>query len=139
MPNGAGGGGGIVGVGNTFTGPAETLEIVGDHCYAYSGDVIVAPSNIADTTMLDFQTGNFYVVGTFSFTGQNSGSNDEFLSIALNNNAVFRGRYPSGSARMTEQPVDLILPPYTQVTCKLGVEITQQSMTFVITGRIYRG
>ena len=35
--DGGGGGGGPIGVSNTFTGPAEALEIIGDHCYAYSG------------------------------------------------------------------------------------------------------
>lgn len=136
-PGGAGGAGNPTG--GSFTGPAETLEIIGDHAYAYSGDVTVAAASSATTTMLDFQTGNFYLVGTFSFTGQNTGSNDEYLSIALNNNAVFRGRYPSGTTRISEQPVDLILPPYTQVTVKLGVQTTPASMTFALTGRIYRG
>jgi hypothetical protein len=130
------GGGNPVGGGNP-SGTGTSLNFIGNHVYAYSGDVTVVAGTSADTTMLDFTTGPEYIVGTFSFTGQNTGSNDEFLSISMNSEPVFRGRYPSGSQRVNEQPTDLVIPPYTRVTCKLGVETSNQSMTFVLTGRVY--
>ena len=33
------GGGGPIGIGNSFTGPAETAEYVNDRTYAYSGSI----------------------------------------------------------------------------------------------------
>ena len=34
LDGGGGGGGGPVGVSNSFTGPAEALELIGEHAYA---------------------------------------------------------------------------------------------------------
>jgi len=34
LDGGGGGGGGPVGVSNRFTGPAEALELIGEHAYA---------------------------------------------------------------------------------------------------------
>ena len=133
-----GGGAGNVAGGANPSGTGTSLNYLGDHCYAYSGDVTVPAGTSADTTMLDFTTGSEYIVGTFSFTGQNTGSNDEFLSISMNSESVFRGRYPSGSQRINEQPTDLVIPPFTKVTCKLGVQTSDQPMTFVLTGRVYQ-
>ena len=42
-------------VGGSFTGPAEALEVIGDHAYAYSGEITLASSGGgANTTFIGF-------------------------------------------------------------------------------------
>ena len=36
-----GGGGGPVGIANSFTGPSQQIEIAGDFAYGYSGEIII--------------------------------------------------------------------------------------------------
>jgi len=56
-----GGGSGNVAGGNP-SGTGTGLTYVGDHCYAYSGEITSGTSG--DSTMLDFSTGaNSYIVG----------------------------------------------------------------------------
>ena len=44
LDGGGGGGGGILGVTGSFTGPAQALELIGNHAYAFSGGVQDAAS-----------------------------------------------------------------------------------------------
>ena len=53
-------------VGGSFTGPAEALEIVGDHGLALSG---LFSSNTSTYTMLNFTSGNYYLVGALTCSG----------------------------------------------------------------------
>ena len=136
MPNGAGGGGGgIVGVGNSFTGPAEALEVIGDHAYAYSGAIPISVGSSADTTCLKFTSGNFYsVVKVAWFSGQR-GNAGRFVDILFNDATVYQGAYddvPTG-----RDPIKLIIPPYTEFEFKWGCS-SSTDVTVVIAGRIYR-
>ena len=72
-------------IGGTFTGPSEALEIIGDHAYAYSGSISIPQ---AETTMLEFTTGNHYVVGAFQFQLLQDSANDIFNKVYLNNSLV---------------------------------------------------
>ena len=55
-----GGGQSGFGSGGSFTGPAEALEIIGNHAYAYSGTF---EATTAEQTALDFTSGNYLFVG----------------------------------------------------------------------------
>ena len=122
-------------VGGSFTGPAEALEIVGDHAYAYSGAVAVSGGSSADTTCLKFTSGNFYsVVKVAWFSGQR-GNAGRFVDVLFNNTTVYKGEYddvPTG-----RDPIKLVIPPYTQFEFKWGCSSSTE-VTVVIAGRIYR-
>ena len=67
-------------VGGSFTGPAEALEIIGDHAYAYSG---LKASSTAAANHLDFTSGNYYFVGRLYFNGPvNAGTSGGAASTA---------------------------------------------------------
>jgi len=144
LDGGGGGGGGILGVTGSFTGPAQALEIIRDFAYAYSGIIPVGPT---ETTMLDFQTGNYLFVGTIQFLYASQAdaapADDVFYKMEMNGTSVLQyveTGYASSSSRSPHDPVNIIIPPYTEikVTSEMGTSNTI-NQTVIITGRVYRG
>jgi len=139
MPNGAGGGGGggtIVGVSNSFTGPAEALEILGNHAYAYSGVITISGGSTADTTCLKFTSGNFYSVVEVAWISDQRGNAGRFVDILMNGASVYQGSYDDLPNQRS--PIKLIIPAYTDFEFKWGCS-SSTTVTAVIAGRIYRG
>ena len=130
------GGGGPVGVGNSFTGAAEALEIYGDFGAAYSG---LQPSSGTAFNLLDFTTGNYLFVGelTCYYAAQGSGSDMQF-KVKLNGASI--GQFNiTDSNDLTEFPVPFLIPAYTlfeveQDNLSSGTEPIGVSLI----GRIYR-
>jgi len=132
-------GGGVGGAGNpvggSFTGPAEALEIIGDHAYAYSGSVDVS----SETTLLDFKTGNYYFVGDVYFQGDYGSIGNEVieLQLKLNGTLIMFNKERRDLGQGTDQPFGIIIPPYTEVEGILnGSTTTNFNLNMV--GRIYR-
>lgn len=132
-------------VGGSFTGPAEGLEIIGDHAYAYSGTF---ESTTAEQTMMSFTTGNFYTVGTFTFNGPvriafaGSGGTAAY-QISFNGQVVALGNVDtvtSNTPPAQNQLQEVVMPPYTEVTLTAvcGEDTATELITATYTGRIYR-
>ena len=139
---GAGGAGNPTGA--SFTGPAEALEIIGDHAFAYSGQLQIDTTPV---THLDFTSGNYYLVGEISFIGAtiasdpDAGARTIFL-VTFNDADLFTAKTESVSEDMPQAPVvPIIIPPYTEV--KITVDSNTDTAGMItsvnITGRIYRG
>ena len=123
-------------VGNSFTGPAEALEIVGDHAFAYSG---VKDTSATPTNFLDFTTGNYYFVGAIQPVYLGDSTNNIRWDVKLNGQVVTGGEVSSSRDSSPFQEMLLIIPSYTQVEVSLdnlagGTEEAGVTMT----GRIYR-
>ena len=143
-PGGAGGAGNPVG--GSFTGPAEALEILGDHAYAYSGQFPTSDCQSL-TEMISFTSGNYYFVGQWTVCGavtgnaSETGSIDQFY-LSFNGTKIQSLKTDTGEE---DQPgtftVPIIIPSYTVVVCE-GV-CTLNNVNWLIsqtlTGRIYRG
>ena len=131
-----GGGGGLLGVSNSFTGPSDSLELVGDHGFAYSG--IISNSSSTVIPYLKFTTGNFYFVGEVAFFDSEGGNSDVFMELKLNGAIIVKARY-AGSPNIAnlEQATRVIIPSYTEFEGLLGTDVTQD-LTMSMTGRIYR-
>jgi len=141
---GPGGAGGGLSEGS-FTGPAETLELVGNHAYAFSG---LNVSSATPITVFSFTTGNYYTVGEFQI---NAGYDDDdaaasaaatLATIKFNGTSI--AIIGCGGATPDRRPSSItqavVIPPYTEIECTIdSVDEADQynSMTFV--GRIYRG
>lgn len=134
-----GGGQAGFGSGGSFTGPAEALELVGDHGYAYSGNVGTTSSN---TTMLKFTTGNYYFVGGLEMHG-------DFATIAANTTNIrilMNGSEIVATTNTTQQdstlfdfPIQIIIPSYTEVEVTFAqAQGTTIDMQATLVGRIYR-
>ena len=137
MPNGAGGGGGPVGVSNSFTGVAQALDLYGNFAAAYSGGVSVDNN---ETTLVEFTSGNFIFVGNWRADYFENAGDDVRWVLYFNDSKIqsisSNRNYEAGK----EGPVDIVIPPYTQV------KITAQNITDTSTlelmtsmmGAIYR-
>ena len=135
-PSGGGGGGGPVGFANSFTGPAESLELVGDHCFAYSGEKV---ADTSATNFLKFTTGNYYTVANIQFNYPRDNSDDAIYEVLMNGTVV--QKWLNTGAQNPNQPqnvVPIVIPHYTEVIVRATVASTGRYQIVSITGRIYR-
>jgi len=148
MAIGGGTGGGPVGVGNSFTGTAEALDIYGNHAAAYSG---LFPASTTEQIALSFTSGNYYFIGEVQI---NSAIDDDApqtasqtsLNVKFNGVSIMilgSGGDVAGVAthRSALSNVSKILiPPYTEVVCIIDNDATQADnfASATIIGEIYR-
>ena len=139
LDGGGGGGGGPIGVTNSFTGAAESLELVGNHCMAYSGAFAVNDTN--EHKLLSFTTGNYYSVVDFIFWRRSWEDDDIAFYVDMNGTQVLawigRQSEPNGA----NMGIPLVIPAYTQVEAYVDKQVqSNDSIVGInITGRIYRG
>ena len=136
-PGGAGGAGNPTGGG--FTGPAEALEIIGDHAYAYSGVINDAGgSSSAASTMFNFTTGNYYCVVKLDILTDSKAGENNYVELLLNDSVVYKGIWDDVPAFISSPLITFIIPSYTKVVFKWG-NSSNKNATAIMAGRIYRG
>ena len=130
-------------VGGSFTGPAEALEIVGDHAYAYSG---LEQAYADETTRFDFTSGNYLFVGRLTGnasadpTGLDNG-NITAWTMSFNGTEVLRFKVESDGE---DSPMlgynEIIIPAYTEVkvVSQSNGDSPGRMTSGILTGRIYR-
>jgi len=135
-----GGGQAGFGSGGSFTGPAEALELIGNHGYAYSGQIDLAST---EKTLLSFTSGNYYFVGNwqmlYDWTGFSAGESLGF-TIKLNEVTIVRVELPKSTAEIDSvmREVPLIIPAYTEVEILGDTDAGNIYVSGMLTGRIYR-
>ena len=131
-------------VGGTFTGPAQNLEIIANHAYGFTG---LFAGSTSPKTGFDFTSGNYLFVGTFQYNApvdnDNPGlSNSGTASVNFNGTPVALLKAGDNDASNSPQSVtmDIIIPPYTEVTVIMDSNDTQADRYFSASfaGRIYR-
>ena len=137
-------GGGVGGAGNpvggNFTGPAQALEIYGDHAQALSGIIISAASGTADSTMLNFTSGNYLFVGHISLQSDEVGTSTMYWRMEFNGTAVLRSNWDTSASNspIMDMPIPIIIPAYTEVETLVGNSASSVEWTTQLVGRIYR-
>ena len=131
-------GGGVGGAGNpvggSFTGTAQALELIGSHCYAYSGSAVAAAG--AGTDYLDFTTGNYYVVARIQWYYIAGASNDVSYRHYMNEVKIIDYLVSDSPGNSEpDNPVMVVIPPYTRF--RTNAQGSQQQMC-VLTGTVYR-
>ena len=127
-----------IGSNATFLGGNKGLSIVGDHCYAYSGEVNV--DNNA-TTLLFFKSLKGYLKAKLSVACAEVSGDNYTVDVQFNGVPVYSNvynntyqAYPYGVS-----PFPLIIPPLTEV--KIIMQNISNSndtdWTMSITGRVY--
>ena len=134
-----GGPGGPVGSSNSFVGPQEALELVGDHAYAYNSQTV----NNTTATFFEFTTGNYYLVGTIA-GGRNMKSGAETtFKLYFNDVIVYQSKWDNGASATLvmpfQTPLPVIIPSYTKVKIECVVADDADEIALIIAGRIYRG
>ena len=140
------GGGPPIGSGNSFTGVSESIELVGDHFYCYSG---LIQASTTEAEVLAFTTGNYYCVGEVQVNSPLSQTNPLLAGIAAAhvklNGIGIAGIKSGGSEQADDNPTSermaIIIPPYTEVsvTTDSNVSTADSFSSITIIGRIYRG
>jgi len=114
----------------------KDIHVIGNHVYAYSGEVAISASSSANTTMLDFTSGNYIIVGTLSYSNDSGGTGDIYIDLKMNGSVIWTARYSQAYQASNEQPIPLIIPPFTGFEGILGSD-GNESATMILTGRIY--
>jgi len=134
---GGGGAPNVAGGGNP-AGVGSSLQYVGNRCYAYSGVVATIAGSSADTTMLKFSTGAEAIdVGYLGFVDSETSDRVRFVTVAMNGEIIYNGRYKNPQEMAQDQPVQLIIPPFTDVEVKCGGADGSSNWTVLLTGVIY--
>tara|TARA_Y100000310_G_C19960009_1_gene480794 strand:- start:57 stop:470 length:414 start_codon:yes stop_codon:yes gene_type:complete len=124
-------------VGGSFTGPAQALEIIGDHCYAYSG--FSTFTNAAEVSLLEFTSGNFYSVVEITPMRNDTDSADSSHKMYLNDSLVAVLQNASGTEMGRSGFNEALIAPYTKfkMTVIMSSSATGQGGV-MLAGRIYR-
>jgi len=113
------------------------LNIIGDHAYAYNHSAV----NNETVTFFEFETGNYYFVGTLG-GGRNMKSLAETeCTVQLNNVTAFFSKWENGAGQTLVMPMvaplPLVIAPYTKVKIFLEND-ANDTLSLVLAGRIYR-
>ena len=133
----------ILGVSNSFTGPAQTLEIIGDHAYAIAS---VVGASDTSAVQLNFTSGNYYFVGRWTCNGAAradaaDNGNVTVWTLSFNGAAVALIKTDTRDEDMPSSMYnDIIIPPYTEVevVCDSNSVEASNLTSCLLTGRIYR-
>jgi len=130
----------ILGVSNSFTGPAEALEVIGNFAYAYSGNVGSGSSG-SENDYFVFTSGNYLFKGKVQFCHPTDASEDMTYRIYFNGTIVQQWTTDRSIGQRTNQPqnpVYVIIPAYTEVQITVSSEGSARGQLGSITGRIYK-
>jgi hypothetical protein len=139
-PSGGGGGGGPVGFTGGIASIGQGLNYIGDHCYAYSGEIGVTN---AGHTMLDFQTGhNQYIIADIQLSSKGGSGNDFYVDIKLNGTVVHSNIILADSAEFAGQaissPLTVVIPGDSTFSLSIdNDQATTRIWTVTLVGRVY--
>ncbi len=122
--------------GNNPSGIGQTLNYIGNHAYATSGSVADTASGSASQTLLNFTTGNAYIVATINVITTHEGSAAIYLDAIIDSQSVFNGKTDDGPNMYDAMPLKILIPPYVNFELKFGSS-TNTSMTAVLVGEVY--
>lgn len=134
-----GGGAGNVAGGSNPSGTGTGLSYIGDHAYAYSGDVNTSGAS-NPVSVLDFTTGSQYILAKIMF-GLNHDTTDNLGFKVLLNGEVSAGYEITGGVgdAQSSNYIPFLIPPHSHIQCTIQND-TDSSVVPVhchIVGRVY--
>mgnify|MGYP005826172211 CR=1 FL=1 len=119
----------------TFLAPNKGLSVVGTHCYAYNNAAV----GTAETTILEFTTGKFYIVGQIHYSKNTFDGDDMQYQLYFNGSLVlgFTDQYSANDFAYQAYPI--VIPPLTLVKATSTDDTGDNARPVFcsITGRIY--
>jgi len=119
------------------------LNIIGNHCYGYSGTISVRQATSPEIPFLDFRTGAYYIKANVIFGNQGGTSDDTRFTINVDEQVVTSIMVGLGTGVLPPagwaSGLKIIIPPLTRVTIT-GYDSTGASgkdWTCTLTGRVY--
>jgi hypothetical protein len=132
-----GGGGAGNTAGSNPSGTSTNLNYVGEHSYAYSGDVTVGGSL---TTMLEFTTSNQYIVGNYQIHGAFAqiGNDQVTVEVVVNGESVVHTFWTFADENLSALENNILLPPYSTIRFQLAqASASDRTMQLTFQGRVY--
>ena len=101
-----------------------TLQFTPDAKYAsiYSGEKSMVSGTSQD--VLIFTTGSYYLIAKYCWFCDSSTTPDEIFTIKFNDITIINARYANAVDASSEQPIPLIIPPFTTVKVNYEVQGT---------------
>ena len=130
-----GGGGSPNTVGGNPSGTGTGLNYTGNHAYAYSGLISCGTSY---TTLLDFHTGNQYIVIKFNpvYFTEDTGENC-FWQITIDGQLSYHTELTSSANATPFLEVEILLPAFSRIQVKAKGLSATRDLGAVLTGRVY--
>jgi len=115
----------------------KELNVIGNHIYGLSG---VKGITNSEADLLDYVSGNFYIVGTFQPSIHEDTSDNMFFKVYINGIEVSATLIGSTTSGTPFEETELIIPPFTriQVKCANDSSSTSRNVAATFTGRIYK-
>ena len=135
------GGGNPVG-GSNPVGIGSSLNYIGKHAYAYSGEIIV---NNNTQTMLEFETGNQYIVAKFTYgVDRNAalGGNKQIgFTISMDSQKIMQIVTYTNSTHSVldfDNNYSVLIPPFTKVKIESETDEADNIPTYaMLSGRVH--
>ena len=132
-----------VGYGPQFTASTGlTLNYVGRHVYAHSGNVLTIAS-LAFNDLLSFSTGTNYIIGNLVSYGATDKANPSqgahsLTQILFNGVSLGLIKLESGKEGMQAYAnIPLLIPPHTEVVISVAAESAGWNSSVSFEGKIY--
>tara|TARA_R110000824_G_scaffold9962_2_gene44278 strand:- start:117 stop:503 length:387 start_codon:yes stop_codon:yes gene_type:complete len=100
------------------------------HAYIYSGEK--AMSSGVSQDVLNFKTESYYLMGKFCWNTNSSTTPDEILRIKFNDFTIVRSRYANAVDASNDQPIPLIIPPFTTVNVDFEIQANSEATFFFV-------
>jgi len=125
-------------VGSNPAGTGAGLNYIGNHAYAYSGSV---DANNVETTALQFDTGNEYILAEFNLCSSQTTGDDFKFRIEMNGEDIMVTTItgPYDISEHMNQPLKLVIPANTKVRVTFTNVSTSSAREWFATmsGRVY--
>ena len=124
-------------VGSNPSGTGSSINYVGNHAYANSGVITVENTADAGTTLLNFTLGNSYIMAEIHVFNNQASALDDFVHVLVNNELIVKARYQNANELHQDQPLKVLIPPYSKFEVKASTSGATPEFTAVLTGRVY--
>ena len=113
------------------------INYIGKHAYANSGQISVDTN---ETTMLEFNTGNEYIVSDVQFSAATAAGDNCNLTVRINEEIVtaqeFNNTYTAEPS--LGYPVQILIPPFSKVKISLTMASGTIPWHATLVGEVYQ-
>ena len=117
-----------------FSSAGKNLNILGNHCYAYSGVVTLSTSY---QTLLEFNTGKEYIKAILQLTADLDELSTSYYDYQLSINGIIIAYSQMERNNFDWEPLDFIIPPLSEVKLQVKVQGNTPDTSAVLIGRLY--
>ena len=119
------------------SGTGSSINYIGNHCYANSGPVTVEDNSSGNTTLIDFTTGNAYIVATLHMFNNQANALDDFVRVLLDGQEIINARYTGSTEFHQDQPTRVLIPPFSRFQIKASCDDSPIKFSAVLVGEVY--